>query len=79
MGLRISRHARAHIEKGRTTVRPPSPDEQAVVAAIAGHGPVQGIGLDVLITLEAVRQLAEQGNKAAKWLYDEERKRLGLQ
>lgn len=79
MGLRISRHARAHIEKGRTTVRPPNPDEQSVVAAIAGHGPIQGVPLDVLITLEAVRQLAEQGNKAAAWLYDTERKKLGLQ
>lgn len=79
MGLRISRHARAHIEKGRSTVRPPSPDEQAVVDAIAGHGPIQGVPLDVLITLEAVRQLADQGNKAAKWLYETEKRKLGLQ
>ncbi len=80
-GLDLTLHQRLHIQKGRSTVRPPTPDEGRAVAAVARETQgrrVEGIPLDVLMTLEAVRQLAEQGNLAAKWLYEQERERLGI-
>jgi hypothetical protein len=39
---------------------------------------IEGIPTDVLFTLEAVRQLAEQGNMVAEQLYWSERVRLGI-
>lgn len=78
MPLRIGAHQRVHIQKGRATVVAPTPEDERVVAALAGARPREGIPMDVLITLEAIRQLADQGNLAAKWLYDRERRRLGI-
>jgi len=39
---------------------------------------IEGIPIDVLFTLEAIRMLAEQGNEVAKNLYWAERVRLGI-
>lgn len=39
---------------------------------------IEGIPVDVLFTLEAIRLQAEQGNETAKWLYWRERERLGI-
>lgn len=39
---------------------------------------IEGIPVDVLFTLEAIRLQAEQGNKVAEWLYWRERIRLGI-
>lgn len=39
---------------------------------------IEGIPVDVLFTLEAIRLQAEQGNKVAEWLYWAERRRLGI-
>lgn len=39
---------------------------------------IEGIPVDVLFTLEAIRLQAEQGNRVAEWLYWTERERLGI-
>lgn len=39
---------------------------------------IEGLPIDVLETLEAIRLLAEQGNEVAKDLYDTEREKLGI-
>lgn len=39
---------------------------------------IEGLPIDVLETLEAIRILAEQGNEVAKVLYDVEREKLGI-
>lgn len=38
----------------------------------------EGIPVDVMFALEAVRQQAEQGNRFAKWLYERECAELGI-
>lgn len=39
---------------------------------------IEGLPIDVLETLEAIRMLAESGNRVAKELYEVERERLGI-
>lgn len=39
---------------------------------------IEGLPIDVLETLEAIRLLAEQGNQVAKELYEVEREKLGI-
>lgn len=38
----------------------------------------QGVPMDVMFALEAIRQQAEQGNLFAAWMYDQECKKLGI-
>jgi len=42
------------------------------------RGRIEGIPIDVLETLDAIRMLAEQGNQVAKELYMVEREKLGI-
>lgn len=78
-GLRISRHAREHVLRGRAVPQPPGPEDARVVAANALNTKLYGgQPFDVILTLEALRSLAEQGNLIAGRLYDRERERLGL-
>lgn len=76
---RLNLRQRARILRGRQVVQVPAQpvDLRLVMAGSAGvrH---EGIPVDVLMTLEALRQLAEQGNLAAKWLYDQQRVQLGI-
>lgn len=39
---------------------------------------IEGLPIDVLEALEALRLLAEQGNKVAEMLYMDEREKLGI-
>jgi len=39
---------------------------------------INGLPSDVLFALEALRLLAEQGNQVAAYMYDDERKKLGI-
>ena len=58
---------------------PPSLDAVAQHRLIADQRRrIEGLPIDVLETLEAIRLLAEQGNRVAKELYEEERERLGI-
>jgi hypothetical protein len=57
---------------------PTEADAGVVLAAASSTRTIEGVPVDVLITLESLRQLAEQGNLAAKWLYEEERVKLGI-
>lgn len=64
----------------RLLVQPP-PSEDAVRAHQEIQrqlGRIEGLPIDVLETLEAIRLLAEQGNKVAEELYMSERERLGI-
>ena len=78
-GWHFNLRQRARIVQGREMLQPPTPDDAGVVrAASLSTKTVEGIPVDVLMTLESLRQLAEQGNLAAKWLYEEERVKLGI-
>jgi hypothetical protein len=81
-GWRFNLRQRARIVQGRRMVQAPTEEQQRMVAAAVGarmnNARAEGIPYDVLMTLEALRQLAEQGNRAAKWLYEQERTRLGI-
>lgn len=39
---------------------------------------INGLPMDVLLLLESLRLLADQGNKVAAFLYEKERQRFGL-
>lgn len=81
-GWHLTPGQRIRVVQGRTMIQPPGPDDAATVLANARDmsrtGTGTGISSDVLMTLESLRQLAEQGNLAARWLYDRERARLGI-
>ena len=60
------------IENQRMKLQPPAgktPDFDRRISGLPG---------DVLLTLESLRALAEQGNRVATQLYERECKRLGL-
>jgi hypothetical protein len=61
--------------RGRLLLQP----RPAGVAPIPlGRRTAEGLPFDVLMALESIRQLAEQGNVVARTLYEMERERLGL-
>jgi hypothetical protein len=82
-GWTLTPAQRIMVVQGRQMVQPPGPDDAKAIAAnmramsATGRG-TGGVPPDVLMTLEALRQLAEQGNLAAKWLYEEERAKFGI-
>lgn len=75
---RLNLRQRARVVRGRGMVQAPTEEQARVIRAAMAAGKAEGIPFDVLMTLEAIRQLAEQGNLAAKVLYEEERKKLGI-
>lgn len=78
-GLRLTPHQLAHLQT-RIMVQPPKDGEppESIDAITERSRRVTGIPADVLFTLEAIHLLAEQGNAAAKALYEQERLRLGI-
>lgn len=78
--LRVTKHQAAHIVQGRTLIQPPTEADRDVVRFNAAHKGerAEGIPFDVRMTLEALRDLAAQGNLAAKWLYEREAARWNL-
>lgn len=78
-GLRLTPHQLAHL-RTRLMVQPPGPDNmpESMEAITERSRRITGIPPDVLLTLEAIHLLAEQGNIAARWLYEQERIRLGI-
>lgn len=79
-GLRFNRHQRAHMVGGRTLIQAPTEADAEVVAANARmkHQTVEGIPFDVRMTLQALRDLAEQGNLVARRVYEVEAEKWGL-
>jgi hypothetical protein len=80
---KLNLRQRARILRGRSVPQAPTDaDRTAIAAAVSARmgptGQAEGIPFDVLMTLEALRQLADQGNLAAKMIYDSERIRLGI-
>lgn len=77
--LSLTEHQRLHIAN-RLMLQLPS---DATPEQIAAHrrfleGRFNGIPGDVLFALDAIRLLADQGNKVAIWLFDRESERLGF-
>lgn len=59
--------------------KPPTDAAREEFAALlARRKTIEGIPTEILFTLEAIRQLAEQGNRVAEALYWSERVRLGI-
>lgn len=81
-GWRLTPAQKLMVVQGRQMIQPPGPDDAKAVAsnmrAMSATGAGTGIPFDVLMTLESLRQLAEQGNLAAKWLYEQERVKFGI-
>jgi hypothetical protein len=73
MPLRLTRRDAKRLTLNRQLVQPPSPG-----SALPSLGQSEGIPGDVLLTLEALRQLADQGNLIARAIYERERERLGI-
>jgi hypothetical protein len=59
--------------QGRLILQPPANGQM-----LPDMKRIQGLPLDVLVTLESLRQLAEAGNIVAGDLYASERRRLGI-
>ena len=77
-GWRLNPRHRARVVQGRGMVQAPTEEQRRVIKAAVGAGKAEGIPFDVLMTLEALRQLGEQGNRVAKKLYEEERLKFGI-
>ena len=78
-GWHLNLRQRARILRGRSVIQPPTESDRAAIrAASLSPKHIEGIAADVLMTLEALRLLAEQGNLAAKYIYEEERIKLGI-
>lgn len=77
MPLRLTRHQIAHLAT-RLQVQPPPP---GVTLDPNPTGRVRGWGVprDVLLTLESLRVLAEQGNTVAEAFYLRECERFGIE
>lgn len=59
----------------RLIVQPPTPEQRADLEKVAGR---LRVPIDVLLPLEALRLLADQGNYVAKRLYVGECRKLGI-
>ena len=84
-GWHLTPGQRVQVVQGRNLIQPPTEADAATVAAnmramtaTGSKSTIEGIPMDVLMTLEALRQLAEQGNLAAKWLWEQERIKFGI-
>jgi hypothetical protein len=74
--LELTKRDAKRLTRSRRLLQPPAPG-QPLLGAL-GERRVEGIPLDVLLTLEALRQLGEQGNVIAERIYQHERERLGI-
>lgn len=79
MPLHFTEAERQALSK-RLLVQPPANRAQveAHQAAQSRLKTIEGLPIDVLETLEAIRILAEQGNLVAQALYETERIKLGI-
>ncbi len=82
-GFRLTSRQRRQLERrlglrGMTLVQPPGDDDAAQVRANVLHGPIEGVPFDVVQTLEALRLLAEGGNRIAAYVYARERERWDI-
>lgn len=76
---RFSEQQRKALSTTMMLQKPPTEaDFEAFQEILRRRKTIEGIPTDVLFTLEAIRQLAEQGNEVAKQLYWAERVRLGI-
>lgn len=74
--LTLSEKQRRVLEsRGIQRVQPPGPGDRLIPLQVRGR---EGVPFDVMLTLEAIRQLAEQGNALARFIYDQERRALGI-
>lgn len=77
--MRFTPEQRANLNDRFLLQKPPTDgDFEAFAELMRRKKTIEGIPVDVLFTLEAIRQLAEQGNKVAERLYWTERVRLGI-
>jgi len=74
--LELTKRDALRLTRNRKILQPPVPGAPLLAALTSRR--VEGIPLDVLLTLEALRQLGEQGNVIAMRIYDAERMRLGI-
>jgi hypothetical protein len=73
-GMRLTPAFRARVEGNlRLKLQPPEGKDRGDF-----NRRISGLPGDVLLALESIRALAEQGNDVAKHLYESETKRLGL-
>lgn len=79
MPLKLTEHARLHIAS-RLMLQAPTTATPAQLAEFRRFldQKFNGIPGDVLITLDAIRLLADQGNLVARDLFDSEVERLGM-
>lgn len=78
-GLTLTPHQKLHIAN-RLMLQAPKHQTEAERAAFVRsmNSRVNNLPADVLFTLKAIQLLADQGNKVAAALFDEESERLGL-
>lgn len=78
-GFRFTEEQRLALSTRHMVQRPPGEAAIASFAELAHRRKtIEGLPVDVLFTLEAIRLLADQGNEMAKRLYWSERVRLGI-
>lgn len=78
-GLHLTEHQRMHIANRLMLQLPDGLTEAQIIAHRRFlEQTFNGIPGDVLFTLDAIRLLADQGNKIAADLFDEESEKLGL-
>lgn len=69
------RQRRVMESRGVMRVQPPPPGAATIPLNVRAR---EGVPFDVMLTLEAIRQLADQGNELAAFIYAQERKNLGI-
>lgn len=69
------RQQRLMESRGILRIQPRAPGVAPIPLNVRGS---EGIPVDVMFALEAVRMQAEQGNLFAKWLYEREAAALGI-
>lgn len=78
-GLQLTPEAVERIKrKGRSRIRKPANPREAQEWMDAARRARPGIPGDVLLPLNALRQLADEGNRVAAILFESECKRLGI-
>lgn len=76
MPLELTKRDAKRLTRNRRLLQPPAPGQPLL--STLNWRRVEGIPLDVLLTLESLRQLGEQGNEIAARIYELERDRLGI-
>ena len=73
-GLKLTPEFRRRMEADhKMRIQPPTEQDQRDF-----DKRISGLPGDVLLTLESIRLLADQGNRIAEWLYVRECKKLGI-